>query len=488
MRAFPLTIALVFLATYAGRSDTNAFACQVITLPVNISTSTAHFARLDQHGRSDLLAVDPVERKLLIYRQRVAGFTNTPDQILELPPQTAWIAPFDVDAHPGLELLMSTASGLVYFRQNNGRFETDPRSLIAASQIFTNDDPPVLVTLPTNAAIPVINATNCVLYRRNADYKWFAGEPAPLSASENNWYETRNEWTLGASSARRLQVRQTHWSKSPVEEAEPSEKSRGLKFQLADAEKAENDAIGKIIGDLKKVPGTWHQPGITQVDLNGDGRKDLILWQVVGEVQFRTDVYVSLRGADGKLPEHPDQVLHCRGFPIPTGSTDRVSPIADLKGDGTYELVLLELKSTVISVGSLVDMALSRGLHWSLNIRTYGHDGFSRSPDGSADITCVLPADVLGEWPLFICGDFNGDGRPDFVVQRTSTEWGIYASTNDGTWFQPKPSMSFESPVAGNFEISDLNGDGRADIVLRGFDDPRMFIFLSQTNSANPNP
>ena len=488
MRAIILVIALVFPATLAARSETNAFACQLITLPANVSASAAHFARLDQNGRSDLLAVDPVARKLLVYRQRAAGFTNTPDQILELPAQTAWIAPYDVDVHPGLELLLSTASGLVYYRQNGGRFETEPRSLITASQIFSNDDPPMLVTLPTNAAIPVINATNCVLYHKNAGFEWIPGEPVPLSAGENNSYETRNEWTLGASTTHHLQVRQTHWTKSSTEEAEPSEKPRGPKFQLADEEKAENDAIGKIIAGLKKATGPWHQPGITRVALNGDGRTDLILWQVVGEVQFRTDVYVFLRGADGKLPDHPTQVLHCRGFPIPAGSTDRVSPFADLKGDGTYELVLLELKSTVISVGSLVDMALSRGLHWSLNIRTYGHDGFSRSPDESVEVTCVLPADVLGEWPLFICGDFNGDGRPDFAVQRTSTEWGIYNSTNDGTWFQPKPSMSFASPVAGNFEIGDLNGDGRADIVLRGLDDPRMFIFLSQTNQAYTNP
>ena len=488
MRVLLLTTALVLLAAQAGRAGTNAFACQLITLPANVSASAAHFARLDPSGRSDLLALDPVERKLLIFRQRAAGFTNTPDQIIELPPQTAWIAPYDVDVHPGLELLLSTASGLVYYRQDNSVFETQPRSLIRTAQIFTNDDPPLLVNLPTNAAIPVINATNYVLYHRNAAYEWIPGEPVPFSANQDNWYETRNEWTLGASSARRLQTQATHWSKSPTEETGLPGKTRGPKFQRAADETPENEAIGKIIADLKKATGPWHQPGITQVDLNGDGRTDLILWQVVGEVQFRTDVYVFLRGADGKLPEHPNQVLHCRGFPIPAGSTDRVSPFADLKGDGTYELVLLELKSTVISVGSLVDMALSRGLRWSLNIRTYGHDGFSRSPDGSAEVTCVLPADVLGEWPLFICGDFTGDGRPDFVVQRTSTEWDVYASTNDGTWFQPKPSMSFASPVSGNFEIGDLNGDGRADIVLRGFDDPRMFIFLSQTNQANPNP
>ena len=84
---------------------------QVITLPAG--TEDTLFVDIDGDGHSDLLAIDPVENKLLTYHQRSDGFRNSPDQVIALPPQTGWVAVCDVDAHPGLELLMSTASGLV---------------------------------------------------------------------------------------------------------------------------------------------------------------------------------------------------------------------------------------------------------------------------------------------------------------------------------------------------------------------------------------
>ena len=110
----------------------------MITLPAN--AGEPFFVDIDGDGRSDLLVIDPVEKKLLNYHQRPDGFTNSPDQAIPLPPQTAWVAPCDVDAHPGLELLMSTATGLVYSRQNAGLFESERHTLIEASQVFTNSD------------------------------------------------------------------------------------------------------------------------------------------------------------------------------------------------------------------------------------------------------------------------------------------------------------------------------------------------------------
>jgi hypothetical protein len=205
-------------------------------------------------------------------------------------------------------------------------------------------------------------------------------------------------------------------------------------------------------------------------------------------MESRTDVYVFLRGADGQLPERPTQVLHCRGFPIPVGSPFGVAPIGDLKGDGRYELVLLEMKGTLTSASSLIDLALSQGLDWVLTIRSFNHGAFSRSPDATVTFKSILPV----EWqqqPVFIYGDFNGDGRPDLVVRRSTTLWDIILSANDGRWFDPRSVLTFETPAQGYFQFNDLNGDGRSDIVLRTWGEPRLFIFLSQpqrTKDRNP--
>ncbi len=98
----------------------------------------------------------------------------------------------------------------------------------------------------------------------------------------------------------------------------------------------------------------------------------------------------------------------------------------DLDGDGYCELVLLEFKTSITSASGLVETALSHGLDWSLTIRSFHHGAFSRSPDASVPVTMVLPAEVLAGWPIFIQGDFNGDGRPDLLVRRSETQWNIF--------------------------------------------------------------
>jgi hypothetical protein len=101
---------LPMLAANAGVAPPVELSRQVITLPANAGEPL--FADVEGNGRCNLLVIDTAERRLLNYRQRPNGFTNSPDQTIPLPPQTAWVAPCDVDAHPGLELLMSAAAGL----------------------------------------------------------------------------------------------------------------------------------------------------------------------------------------------------------------------------------------------------------------------------------------------------------------------------------------------------------------------------------------
>ncbi len=377
---------LLFFAANIIRAETNTFRFQTITLPAGGSAS--RFVDVDNDGRSDLLVIDPVEKKLWIYRQRTFGFTNTPDQVLGLAPTTAWVAAYDVDPHPGVELLLSTAKGLFYHRQNGGVFEAEERMLIKADQVFTNEDSPVLVSFGATNAIPVISADHAVLYRRNGTFDWTPRQSITLT--------------------------------SP-----------------------------------------------------------------------KTDIYLFLRGADGKLPETPTQILHCRGVPIPIGSTQPpLSPVADLKADGTYQIVLVELATSITSASSLLDMAMSGGLDCALTVRAFNGARFSGTPDASVSIRTIMPIVTLAPvedmnyWLFFICGDFNGDGRPDLLVKRSATQWSILYSTADGRWFTPQPVITFETPMQGEFEIRDLDGDGRSDIILRAHDEPRIFVYLSKPESA----
>jgi hypothetical protein len=467
----------MLLAVHLGWAGPVVLSPQVITLPANAGAPL--FADVEGNGRCNLLVIDPVEQALFNFHQRPDGFTNSPDQVVPLPPQTAWVALCDVEAHPGLELLFSTATGLVYSRQNAGRFESERRTLIEANQNFTNFDLPTLTLLTTNSAardgsndfIPVTTAGRTVLYHRNRADEWSPGPLTTLDVNQTVWAVNgdpwRLPWTSGPNPAHSLRVQQSF-------RAKPDPQRDG---------ELENEAIRRIMDDMKKNPREW-QPRITRVDVDGDGREDLVLWQGNFRLDFKTDLYLFLRGADNTLPERPTQSLHCGGFPIPIGSTSEPSPVYDLNGDGMCELVLLEPTTVFTTKSGLVEMALSHGVESSLKIRALHRGAFARNLDASLVVTFLVSVDELAAWPFCIQGDFNGDGRPDFLVRRSDTHWNIYFSTTDKRWFGEQPAMTFGAPALGVFKIKDLNGDGLADILWYELDQPNLSIFMSPPRRA----
>ena len=160
------------------------------------------------------------------------------------------------------------------------------------------------------------------------------------------------------------------------------------------------------------------------------------------------------------------------------------SPVHDMNGDGVCELVLLEFKTSVISANSVVDACFSHGIEWALTVRTFQHGVFSGSPDASVPVKGILASQYCGGWGYFIQGDFNGDGRPNLLVDARETQWNLFFSTADGRWFTPEPAMTFDMPAQGYMEINDVNGDGLSDIIWHEPDKHQMSIFISPSQQA----
>ena len=466
MRLLPQLL-FAALALNASGAAPVQMSPRTLILPENVDY--LRFVDIDGDGRADMLAMDGVEKRLLNYHQRSDGFASAPDQIIPLPPQTAWVSLGDVDAHPGLELLMSAPTGIVYSRQDGGLFESERRTLITASQVFTNSEHPMLLMLTTNKpaladSIPIISEGQAVVYRRNKAYEWHPEPAVSLDTKRISWWAngTSSQWGLGTYPSYSL-----HMQQSVRAEAEPE----------ADKE-PENDTVRKIQEDMKKTAAAGPAT-IVRVDVNGDGREDLVLWQSSGNLALKTDIYLFLRGADQKLPERPTQILHCRGFPIALGPKYDWSPVHDLNGDGIRELVMLELNATVASASGVVEALISRGMDWSITVRPFHQGAFASSPDVSVPVKMLLPAQVLAGWPISLQGDFNGDGRLDLLVRRSDTQWNIYLSTTDGHWFEPQPALTFSTPARGYLEIIDLNGDGLSDIIWHQPEDHRFSIFMT---------
>jgi hypothetical protein len=460
------------MATHLGATGIEAVRQQTIVIPTQTAAWKAGrmslFGDIDHNGLEDLLVVGPNEHRLWIYQQRTSGFKADPDQVIELPPETAWVALYDVDEHPGVELLMSIPTGLVYLRQNHGVFEAQKRTLIAAPQIFNGSAPPIFAPLQdlaskTNKMIPVINKGRAALFQKNNGWVWSEAQTLLLSPERSHWQVNRGEWMLGSNPSHSLQLRQNYQPSSTGNET--------------NTQRTANDAIRRILKSMEKEL-SQGMHGADRVDVNGDNRSDLVLWRLTGDLDPKTDIYVYLRGTDG-FPERPSQVLHGRGFPIPVGPWQENSPVVDLNGDGRCELVLVTLKTSVASWSSLVDMVMTRGVDCVLTIRSFKNGVFSRNPDTSLEVSTMLPDERGIQGHFLIDGDFNGDGFQDILVRRSLTQWAVYLYLPGRDGRAPQPALTLETPFEGALIIRDLNNDGRSDIIVAAYEEARLAIFLS---------
>jgi hypothetical protein len=472
-------ILYLFLALSTAFCAPIELSRQSITFP---GASFPLFVDLECSGRSDVLALDQASKSLLIYRQSKTGYTNSPDQTIPLPPRTAWVAPCDVDAHPGLELLFASAAGYSYSRQVAGRFETELHPLVTGSQVFTNADNPILLLISTNPAsqkftnlsLPLISDREAVVYHWKDSGAWVADAPLPLKPQPASWQASleENDWAIASINPA------THQSVHPALDLNAFQS-----FLAKSANSQTNEPLSENVRKLMAALGTnglSGRPMMRHMDIDGDGRKDLVVWQVTGWLDMRTDLYIFLRGADGKLPDRPTQTLHCRGFPIPIGSVFNQTPLGDINGDGVCELILLEPKATMFSPNSVLEAALSHEIEWSLAIRSLTRGRISNEPQAYIPLRMLLSLEDLEDWPICIHGDFNRDGHPDLVVRRKETLWNIFFSTKDARWFESQPALTFTAPIHGSLDIKDLNGDGRADIIWREQNEHRISVYLTR--------
>ncbi len=460
----------MFLLLGAAFALAVEFKRQVITMSPDPSWLTgSRLMDIDNDGLTDLLAIVPLERKLQVFRQQKSGFTTTPDQTIALPEQTAWVGSYDVDAHPGKELLLSTATGLVYLRQNNGVFEQLLRTLIEDQQVFLTEYPKIMSEPETlgdfNEYIPVIFPNHAVLYEKNEAYQWHPVRTLDLHMLRSNWQREHLDWMAGPNASQTVSIRT--WFRLYKDENQIGE------------EKAENPAIQKLIDGIKKDDESSTH-GVKRMDVNGDGREDLVLWKSQRDMNPKTVVLVLIRGPDGRLPERPTHMLRGSGVPIRIKREQGVSPMWDLDGDGKCELILVALKTRVTSWSSIVNIALSGGVDWLFTVRSGRDDVYSGGPDFQMDVTSRTPSDRSVEWMFQIDGDFNGDGREDILLERSSNQYDVYLSDADTGFFRREPPLSFEAPVEAWTHIDDFNGDGISDLFVQERRVTRVTMFLSQ--------
>ncbi|MCZ6599857.1 MAG: VCBS repeat-containing protein [Acidobacteria bacterium] len=230
----------------------------------------------------------------------------------------------------------------------------------------------------------------------------------------------------------------------------------------------------------QELPGTLAHFG----DLDGDGHAEVATyeeWEEPGEQGFRKEMkaakrpqytYRFYRVADNlQIQREPYLTLSAQGYPF-TFDWLGESPggFVDLDGDGKKDLVTVDLDFSLWQIAKIL-VAKSIGVGLDFHVWAQQQDGsFQEVTDSRlrGKIKINLRHMRLVEFAQF-AGDFDGDGRTDFVHLGGGRKVNIHAGQN-GSHYPAKPDLTItltRSPDdTGLIQAPDLDGDGRSDLMV----------------------
>ncbi|MFC1853609.1 FG-GAP repeat domain-containing protein [candidate division CSSED10-310 bacterium] len=188
-------------------------------------------------------------------------------------------------------------------------------------------------------------------------------------------------------------------------------------------------------------------------DLDGDGWLDIIMLiteRKEGEMSASGSIAIFLHQSSG-YPTVPTTSL--KSEMIFEGVN-----VIDMDGNGLPDLSVPAMK---FGLGMIVSAFRGKNKFTNLIYLQQKRGTFNSVPEMS-NFT------VYNEYALFSQeGDFNGDGRNDFLLATEKDELSIFkAGTKKG--FDSKPWKIFTLDVSSKYHIFDVNKDGISDIVVSG--------------------
>lgn len=190
---------------------------------------------------------------------------------------------------------------------------------------------------------------------------------------------------------------------------------------------------------------------LTNFDLNGDSKPDIVTANYSGST---LSIYRN-KSTPGAMSFGQQQTLALSGKPT---SVD----VGDLDGDG---------RPDIVASGELTTIAVFRN--------TTTGDTITFAPEQHYDAPNYAQGIAIG--------DLDGDGKPEIAVTSNQSNLvSIYRNTST------PGAISFASPISlptGNapqsVAIGDLNGDGKAELVVTDYYGPAVSVYRNTSTSGN---